>query len=213
MLNEHPLTVAPEAAPAARTANPMSGANSGRIFRATLIALNPTPSFTHRAGTQQGVTCPGRLAVVASWAEFENEEPSLAAAASAAFAAGKHCTMATIRADGGPRISGTEVEFVDGAVYLGMPEDSRKALDLLRDPRVAVHSQGRDPAPDGSWVGEAKFSGRAVPVPVPPHYPPGALRMRIDLSSVVHLQLNDQRTAMVIRLWRPERGTQTMVRN
>ena len=120
--------------------------------------------------------------------------------------------MATVRADGAPRISGTEVEFDDGEIHLGMPVTSRKALDLRGDPRVAVHSQGRDPAADGSWAGEAKFSGRAVPVALPEDYPPDAVRMRVDVSSVVLLGLNPQRTAMVIRLWRPDRPVETMIR-
>ena len=68
----------------------------------------------------------------------------------AAFAVGKHCTMATLRSDGAPRISGTEVEFEDGQVFLGSGDDARKTLDLLRDPRVAIHSPTRDPESESS---------------------------------------------------------------
>jgi hypothetical protein len=41
-------------------------------------------------------------------------------------------TLATLRRDGSPRISGTEVEFTDGQVWLGMMPGSLKALDLRR---------------------------------------------------------------------------------
>ena len=104
---------------------------------------------------------------MADFAELEADEPELAAEVRAAFAVGKHCTIATLRADGAPRISGTEVEWADGGMYLGTPSDARKAVDMLRDPRVAVHSPTRDPAPDGAWPGEAKVSGVVVQVPAP----------------------------------------------
>jgi hypothetical protein len=150
---------------------------------------------------------------MAGWAQFETEDPSLAAEVRAAFAVGKHCTMATVRADGGPRISGTEVEFVDGEVYLGMGADTRKARDLQRDPRVAIHSPTRDPAPDGSWVGEAKVSGRAEFVAVPPEYPPNGARVRVELTSAVFTGLTEDRQQLRIRLWQPGRATQTMLRS
>ena len=151
---------------------------------------------------------------MSSWAQFQTADPQLAAEIRAAFRVGRHCTMATVRADGGPRISGTEVEFDDdGNVYLGMGADTRKALDLRRDPRVAVHSPTRDPAEDGSWVGEAKLSGRTVQVETPPGYPPGGIRLRIDLTSAVYTGLNEERDRLRIRLWRPDKGTETMLRS
>ncbi len=150
---------------------------------------------------------------MAGWAQFEAEDPAMAERVRAAFAVGKHCTMATIRADGGPRISGTEVEFVDGEVYLGMGADTRKALDLQRDPRVAIHSPTRDPAADGSWAGEAKVSGRAEFVEVPEDYPPGSTRVRVELSSAVTTGITDDRQQLRIRLWRPGRPTETMLRS
>ena len=150
---------------------------------------------------------------MASWAQFQAESPELAEAVRTAFAVGKHCTMATIRADGGPRISGTEVEFVDGEVYLGMGDDTRKALDLRRDPRVAVHSPTRDPLDDGSWAGEGKLSGVVEQVATPSNYPPGGIRMRVSLTSAVYTGLTDDRQQLRIRLWRPGRGTETMLRS
>lgn len=148
-----------------------------------------------------------------SWGDVEREAPDLAADIRAAFAVGKHCTIATLRADGAPRISGTEVEFSEGEVYLGTGDDARKTLDMLRDPRVAVHSPTRDPESETSWAGEAKFSGVAVEVPVPEDWPPNAKRFRIDLTSAVFTGLTDETPPRLrIRLWRPGRDPETMYR-
>lgn len=140
------------------------------------------------------------------------DDPRLAADIRAAFSAAKHATMATLRRDGAPRISGTEVEIGDdGTIHIGTPAGARKAIDLRGDPRVAIHSPTRDPAPDGSWAGEAKISGTAVEVTPPPDYPPGAARFRIDLTSAVFTGLSEEPTPrLLIRLWRPERAVETM---
>jgi len=60
------------------------------------------------------------------------------------FDAHKHKTLATLRKDGSPRISGIEVDFVDGDLWLGAMWQSRRALDLRRDPRFALHSATAD---------------------------------------------------------------------
>jgi hypothetical protein len=62
----------------------------------------------------------------ACWSTVVDQAPDFAARVSAAFAAGTNKTLATIRSDGSPRISGTELEFVDGRVTLGMMPRSRK---------------------------------------------------------------------------------------
>ena len=145
------------------------------------------------------------------WSEVEAADPALATDIRAAFAIGKHCTIATLRADGAPRISGTEVEFEDGDIFIGSGGHARKTGDILRDPRVAIHSQGRDPDADDEWPGEAKFSGIAVEVATPAHYPPGGRRFRIDLTSAVFTDTTEEQPPRLrIRLWRAGRGTQTM---
>ena len=96
------------------------------------------------------------------------------------------------------------MEFTDGRVFIGTPDDARKALDLRRDPRVAIHSPTVDPDGD-AWEGEAKFSGVAVEVS------PG--RFRIDVTSVVFTGLTDETPPRLhIRLWRPSLGVETMFR-
>ncbi|MCW2608105.1 MAG: Pyridoxamine 5-phosphate oxidase-related FMN-binding protein [Frankiales bacterium] len=71
-----------------------------------------------------------------------------------------HKTMATLRADGSPRISGTELSVRDGELWFGSMPGALKARDLLRDPRVALHSGSEDPP---AWAGDAKVAGLAVP--------------------------------------------------
>ena len=98
------------------------------------------------------------------WAEFAEAAPELATLAQRRFDENRLGLIGTLRKDGSPRISPVEVFFVDGEPLLGMMWRSRKALDLLRDPRVVVHSATSDP--DGS-EGDVKLYGRAVDVPVP----------------------------------------------
>lgn len=146
--------------------------------------------------------------------DVTRDDPQLAADIRAAFAHAKHATIATLRSDGAPRISGTEVEITDaGEIFIGSPADARKSVDLRRDPRLAIHSPTRDPQPDGWWPGEAKMSGVAVEVPAPDEWPSGAKRFRIDLTSAVFTGLDpDDHTRLRIRLWRPGRPSETMYR-
>ena len=140
---------------------------------------------------------------MATWAEIEGAVPDLARAVRERFAAGKHATMATLRRDGGPRISGTEVDFSDGEVRLGSMPGALKARDLQRDPRLAVHSPTSDPAPDNSaWAGEAKLTGTATEEPTED----GSHRFRIDVTEVVLTRLGEPADHLVIESWHPDRG-------
>jgi hypothetical protein len=98
---------------------------------------------------------------VASWAEFEHAAPELARALVRRFGAHKHALFATVRSDGSPRISGIETTFRDGELWLAMMPDSRKADDLTRDPRFALHSA---PLELDLVEGDAKINGRALAV-------------------------------------------------
>jgi hypothetical protein len=94
----------------------------------------------------------------ASWADFEREAPGLAGSIHARLTATLHSILGTLRGDGAPRLTGLEVHFGEGELWLAMMPDSRKADDLRRDPRFALHS-----APDVELVdGDAKVGGRAV---------------------------------------------------
>src|SRR5919199_4103618 len=124
----------------------------------------------------------------ASWREFAAEAPELAHEVRERFAVRKHCTLATLRADGSPRISGTEVQLTDDELEIGSMPGALKARDLQRDPRCAVHSPTVDPVPgdDDAWPGEAKVAAVAVEVGAVPGHPPDSHRFRLRLTEVVH---------------------------
>jgi hypothetical protein len=151
---------------------------------------------------------------MATWGEFEGEQPDLAAKVRERFDVRKHKTLATLRADGSPRISGIEVEFADGEIYLGMMPDSLKLHDLRRDPRLAVHSPTEDP-PEGTeagWPGEAKIAGRGVEVGSPGAPVEEGGRFAIDISEVAFTHLNDAADLLVIESWHPGRGIRSIER-
>ena len=93
------------------------------------------------------------------WSTFAAEAPNLAGDIAARFQATGLCLMGTLRADGFPRISPVEPLIHAGQLYLGMMWQSYKGLDLLRDPRVLVHSTI---AEKNGTEGEGKVYGRAV---------------------------------------------------
>jgi Pyridoxamine 5'-phosphate oxidase len=143
---------------------------------------------------------------MASWSEFEAAAPELAARVRERLDAHTHKTIATIRADGSPRISGTECEFKDGELWIGSMWQARKARDLQRDPRFALHSGSDDP--DG-WSGDAKLAGVVEEIVDPERE---SHRFRLDLREVSTVGLDDARKALVIEVWTPERGVRTMKR-
>lgn len=139
---------------------------------------------------------------MASWAEFEAAQPEFARRARKLLTTRKHLTMATLRRDGSPRISGTEVQFEDGELWIGSMAGALKAKDLLRDGRVAIHGPTHEPTAGGRWRGEAKIAGRAVSVPTTD----GSHRFSIDVDEVVITHLNAARDRLVIEAWNAERG-------
>jgi hypothetical protein len=74
------------------------------------------------------------------WDAFDAACPELATVAHERFVRDELVMLGTIRSDGAPRISPCEVDFAEGHLLLGMMWRSKKALDLLRDPRCVVHS-------------------------------------------------------------------------
>jgi hypothetical protein len=140
---------------------------------------------------------------VARWADIEAEAPELAARARAFFDAFTHKTLATLRRDGAPRISGTEVEFRDGDVVIGSMWQAVKALDLQRDPRYALHSGSPDP--DG-WHGDAKIAGRAQELDSVDGPQGRAHTFRLDITELVVVQLGAPADHIVIDAWHEGRG-------
>ena len=135
-----------------------------------------------------------------SWSELEAQAPELAAEARAFLNAFTHKTLATLRRDGSPRISGTEVEFRDGEAWLGSMWRSMKALDLLRDPRFALHSGSADPS---AWTGDAKLAGRAEDVTEPEAT---SHLFRLDISELVVVRMGEPADHIVVESWHEGRG-------
>jgi hypothetical protein len=144
---------------------------------------------------------------MASWSEVEQQAPELAAAAKGYFDKHKHKTLATLRKDGSPRISGSEMEIADGELTFGSMWRGVKALDLLRDPRFALHS-GSD-EPDG-WAGDAKVAGRAEEVT---RTEGRSHTFRADITELVVVRLGQPADHIVIESWHEGRGVTTLRRD
>lgn len=157
---------------------------------------------------------------MASWAEFEERAPDLAREVRERFDAHRHKTMATLRRDGAPRISGTEVTLEEGELWVGGMPGSQKCRDLQRDPRLAIHSGSDEPE---EWKGDAKVAGRAVEVTDPEvlrafteaaeESPPGPFHLfRVDLTEATVVRLGDPADHLVVAWWTPEVGVRRVER-
>ena len=156
---------------------------------------------------------------MSSWTDFEAAAPELAARVRTRLDAHTHKTIATLRRDGSPRISGTETEFADGELWIGSMWQALKARDLQRDPRFALHSGSAEPA---EWEGDAKLAGIAEEITDPERVreingdqassEPSHL-FRLDLREVSTVGLNEQRNALVIEVWTPEQGVRAVTRS
>lgn len=74
------------------------------------------------------------------WAELAGAQPRLAELGRERLLDRGVVLVATIRADGTPRLSPVEPFVLDGVLWLCMLWGSTKAADLRRDPRIPVHS-------------------------------------------------------------------------
>jgi pyridoxamine 5'-phosphate oxidase-like protein len=151
---------------------------------------------------------------MASWAEVVAQDPEFAKQVRLRFDAGTNKTLATLRRDGSPRISGTELVFSDRDVSLGMMAGSRKLADVTADPRVAVHSPTLEPPDDArEWLGEAKMSGRLVPSAAPTESSvEDAGYFVLDITEMVLTHIDDTGKLLVVESWHPGRGHQRRTR-
>ncbi|OYD68528.1 pyridoxamine 5'-phosphate oxidase [Rhodococcus sp. OK302] len=148
------------------------------------------------------------MAGMVTWKQFSEEAPALAEAVEARLKAHKHHVLATLRKDGSPRVSGTEVELLNGLMVLGSMVGALKAKDLQRDGRYALHSNPGHHTMEG---GDAKIAGSArevfdeemdailasysYEVPKPLHL------FVLDLNEVVHTTIDGDH--MHVDLWKP----------
>jgi len=155
---------------------------------------------------------------MATWNTFATEAPALAETVRTRLDAHVHKTLATVRGDGSPRISGTETELAEGDLWIGSMWQARKALDLRRDPRFALHSGSDDPP---GWEGDAKLAGVAEEITDPDRIrainggkgPSGPSHLfRLDLREVSTVGLNATRDKLVIVVWTAAGGLRRMER-
>ncbi|MCX5041995.1 pyridoxamine 5'-phosphate oxidase family protein [Aldersonia sp. NBC_00410] len=146
---------------------------------------------------------------MATWNEFVAEAPQLAEAIEARLKAHKHHLLATLRRDGSPRISGTEVEFFEGQLVIGSMLNALKVRDISRDPRYALHANPGHHSMEG---GDAKVSGRAREVHGEEkdrivanyeHDPGEAHFVVLDIDEAVLTTVDEAREHLNIDLWRP----------
>ena len=155
-----------------------------------------------------------------SWADLEAEAPELARLVGELLGARRHHLMATLRADGAPRISGTEITIHAGELWVGGLPGSRKFDDLRRDPRLAVHTGSADPP---EWRGDARVTGRAVFVDdeatraaflaAAGGGPPGPFDLvRIAITEVSTVREAPSGDRLLIGVWRPGQPVRTIER-
>jgi hypothetical protein len=154
-----------------------------------------------------------------AWEAIERAEPDFARRVRQLFDAGRHKTIATLRADGSPRISGIECEFIVGDLRFGSIPSARKGADLQRDPRFALHGPTSHPeeGKESDWPGEAKIAGRAIPAgPVATdsasEQPDGEMFIA-DITEVTITGLDAEATKLIIESWTPGRGLRRIERD
>lgn len=139
---------------------------------------------------------------MATWLDFESEAPDLAAEVRRRFEAHETHVLATLRRDGAPRVSGSEVGFIGPDLMFGSMPAAVKAADLQRDGRCAIHAHPND--------GDAKVVGVAVEITGPAKAalgsPPGVHDFRLDLTDAVLTSVDQAAELLIIQHWRPGSG-------
>src|SRR5262245_24864198 len=150
------------------------------------------------------------------WDAFELACPEIATIARTRFETDELVLLGSIRRDGSPRISPNEIDLAAGRLFVSMMWRSKKALDLLRDPRVVVHSITTNRM---GTEGDVKLYGRAIDEREPDVREAfrDAIRARIDwapdepsfhcfsvdISSAGYIRFGEDRVAMA---WDADRG-------
>lgn len=150
-----------------------------------------------------------------SWNSFAQSQPRLAAAVQARFLAHPHHLLATLRADGAPRLSGTNV-FITDEVRIGSMPGARKIDDLRRDPRCSLHSAPLDEKLVG---GDAKIDCIATEMPLADTkawlastgHPTGdGVGFILRIVGATLTTVTDG--TLIVETWTPSLGARTIVR-
>ena len=156
-----------------------------------------------------------------TWSSFSDASPDLAGRVRARFETHPHHVLGTLTSVGHPRLSGTEVRWWNGDVWLGAMPGARKSADLKRDSRYALHSRPDD---IDMTEGDAKLAGHANLVSDPNQLrdfaaflgrpsedPYDLFCLTVESASLV--QVSDDHSHLVIDVWSPTDGTRTVARH
>jgi Pyridoxamine 5'-phosphate oxidase len=103
--------------------------------------------------------CVCQDSVVLIWRELEKAAPEIATRGRELLDRFQFVLVGSLTKNGSPRVNPCEAYVIDGHLLLNMMPQSLKALDLLRDDRVYVHTPVT--SKDGT-EGEFKLAGRAL---------------------------------------------------
>lgn len=158
-----------------------------------------------------------------SWQLLRNEAPEHAERVWASLSAQQHTILATLRADGSPRVTGMELDYFEDGLYFGSMPGSWKGRDLERDPRFSLHN-GSTPETE-STVGDSRISGtarRVLDQAVLQRFgawmraemdfePPGGFELfGTELTEAVLMRIAGEQ--LVFDVWRPGRGVRQLRR-
>jgi len=168
-----------------------------------------------------------RLGGTTSWSDFARTAPELAEVVRARLESAEHHVLATLRADGSPRVNGTNVLWDGDDLMIGCMPGTRRAADLRRDPRCALHT-----APDLPTMpeGDARLECVAVELAAadaaavfarmeradagqddtPEGEPPEGDLFALRLRSVSTVRVVDEH--LELQVWTPASGVQPVRR-
>jgi predicted pyridoxine 5'-phosphate oxidase superfamily flavin-nucleotide-binding protein len=114
--------------------------------------------FQRRAAGPTRQPAPRSVRAMLTWAAFERAAPDVAARGRELLERFQFVLVGTLTKDGAPRVNPCEAYVIEGHLLLNMMPRSLKALDLLRDPRIYIHTPVT--SKDGE-AGEFKLAGIA----------------------------------------------------
>lgn len=146
-----------------------------------------------------------------TWGQFASEAPELAGTIRERFEAAETHVLATLRKDGSPRVSGSEVDFKGADLSFGSMLDAVKARDLQRDGRCAIHAHPSANG-DAKVAGIAReITGEAKRAHATGTEPPGDFHLFVlELREAVLTCVEGDE--LVIRLWQPGHGVRVIRR-